>query len=110
VALEAVKASRIPLYSSRFSKRTYDQHQLMVLILFKEYLQEDYRDTIELLAIMDSIRERLDLNTIPHYTIPLIEDPRQMHQRCISLHKFTARIGSITFNRILNRVISGFYQ
>lgn len=93
-ALDAVKASRIPLYSSRFSKKTYNQHQLMVIILFKDYLQEDYRDTVELLAIMDSVREKLDLNTVPHYT---------------TLHKFTTRISSITFNRILNRVIAGLY-
>jgi len=93
-ALDAVKASRIPLYSSRFAKKTYNQHQLMVLILLKEYLQEDYRDTVELLAVMDSIRKRLDLDTIPHYT---------------TLHKFTTRISSITFNRILNRVITQFY-
>jgi len=93
-ALDAVKASRIPLYSSRFSKKTYNQHQLMVLILFKEYLQEDYRDTVELLAIMDSVREQLDLHTVPHYT---------------TLHKFTTRIGSIILNRILNRVIARFY-
>jgi len=66
----------------------------MVIILFKEYLQEDYRDTVELLSIMDSIREQLDLHTVPHYT---------------TLHKFTTRISSITFNRILNRVIARFY-
>ncbi|HEU19002.1 MAG TPA: hypothetical protein ENO00_06390 [Deltaproteobacteria bacterium] len=79
-ALDAVKASRIPLYSSRFSKKTYNQHQLMVIILFKDYLREDYRDTVELLAIMDSVREKQDLNTVPHYTtLHKVHHENQLH-------------------------------
>ena len=43
-----IKDSRIPLYSSKYSKKTYTQHQLLILLLLKEYLAEDYRDIIEL--------------------------------------------------------------
>jgi hypothetical protein len=43
-----IKESRIPLYSSKFSKKTYNQHQLLILILLKEYLSDDYRDTVDL--------------------------------------------------------------
>ena len=37
-----IRDSRIPLYSSKYSKKTYTQHQLLVLLLLKEYLAEDY--------------------------------------------------------------------
>ena len=46
-----IRDSRIPLYSSKYSKKTYTQHQLLVLLLLKEYLAEDYRDTVELLKL-----------------------------------------------------------
>jgi len=32
-----IKDSRIPLYSSKYSKKTYTQHQLLILLLLKEY-------------------------------------------------------------------------
>ena len=48
IASQVIKESRIPLYSCKFSKKTYTQHQLLTLLLLKEYLAEDYRDTVEL--------------------------------------------------------------
>jgi len=36
IASGVVRASRPPPYSSRFSKKTYNQHQLMAIVLFKE--------------------------------------------------------------------------
>ncbi len=33
-----IKDSRIPIYSSKYSKKTYTQHQLLILLLLKEYL------------------------------------------------------------------------
>jgi hypothetical protein len=37
------------LYSGRFSKRTYTQHQLAVAILLMKYEQKMYRDIADLL-------------------------------------------------------------
>lgn len=34
-----IRDSRIPLYSSKYSKKTYTQHQLLILLLLKEYLR-----------------------------------------------------------------------
>jgi len=90
-----IKDSRIPLFSSKFSKKTYTQHQLLILLLLKEYLSEDYRDTVELTKIMDSLREKLHLNEVPHFT---------------TIHKFCQRIRSSTFTRLLNRLIKLFYD
>lgn len=63
-----IRDSRIPLFSSELSKRTYTQHQLLVLLLLKEYLSEDYRDIVELTEIMDSLRVKINLKEIPHST------------------------------------------
>ena len=54
-----IKDSRIPLYSSKYSKKTYTQHQLLILLLLKEYLSEDYRDTVELTEIWAHFERRL---------------------------------------------------
>ncbi len=72
-----IRDARIPLFSSKFSKRTYTQHQLLTLLLLKEYLSEDYRDTAELTEIMDVLREKIHLNKVPHFT---------------TIHKFCQRI------------------
>jgi len=90
-----IKDSRIPLYSSKFSKKTYTQHQLLILLLLKEYLAEDYRDTVELTEIMDPIREKIHLDEIPHFT---------------TIQKFCQRINSFTFSRLLNRLMKMFYD
>jgi hypothetical protein len=90
-----IRDSRIPLFSSKFSKRTYTQHQLLILLLLKEYLSEDYRDTIELTEIMESLREKIHLDEVPHFT---------------TIHKFCQRIRSSTFTRLLNRLIKQFYD
>jgi len=42
--------------------------------LLKEYLAEDYRDTIELIEIMDSIRQKIELDEIPHFTTILLNN------------------------------------
>ena len=60
-----IRDSRIPLFSSKFSKKTYTQHQLLTLLLLKEYLSEDYRDAVELAEIMDSIRAMIHLDNVP---------------------------------------------
>jgi Transposase DDE domain len=90
-----IRDSRIPLFSSKFSRKTYTQHQLLILLLLKEYLAEDYRSTTELTEIMDSLREKIHLNEVPHYT---------------TIHKFCQRIRSSTFTRLLNRLIKQFYD
>jgi transposase len=90
-----IRDSRIPLFSSKFSKKTYTQHQLLILLLLKEYLSEDYRDTVELTEIMESLREKIHLDEVPHFT---------------TIHKFCQRIRSSTFTRLLNRLIKQFYD
>jgi hypothetical protein len=95
LAIQVIKESRIPLYSCKFSKKTYTQHQLLILLFLKEYLAEDYRDTVELTGIMDSLREKIQLEEVPHYT---------------TIQKFCHRLKSFTFTRLLNRLMKMFYD
>ena len=90
-----IRDSRIPCFSSKFSPKTYTQHQLLILLLLKEYLSEDYRDIVELTEIMNSVREKIHLDEVPHFT---------------TIHKFCQRIRSSTFTRLLNRLIKLFYD
>jgi hypothetical protein len=90
-----IRDSRIPLFSSKFSRKTYTQHQVLILLFLKEYLFEDYRDTVELTEIMDTHREKTQLDEVPHYT---------------TIHKFCQWIRSSTFSRLLNRPIKMFYD
>ena len=95
IASHVIKESRIPLYSCKFSKRTYTQHQLLILLLLKEYLSEDYRDTVELIEIMDPLREKLHIDEVPHFT---------------TIQKFCQRIRSSILTRLLNRLMKMFYD
>ena len=90
-----IRDSRIPPFSSKFSRKTYTQYQLLILLLFKEYLSEDYRDPVELTEIMDSLREKIHLDEVPHFT---------------TIHKFCQRIRFTTLTRLLNWLMKMFYD
>jgi len=94
ISLETVQSSRLKLYSCKYSKHVYTQHQLLVLVLLKEYISTDYRDFVELIDLMSDVKEKLDLNEIPHYT---------------TLQKFMSRVPSSLFNIILSRILKLFY-
>ncbi len=93
-SLKTVRSSRLSLYSCKCSKHVYTQHQLLVLVLLKEYISTDYRDFVELIDLMDEIKEKLDLDKTPHFT---------------TLQKFVSRIPSSLFNIILSRILKLFY-
>jgi hypothetical protein len=59
-ALSVSGNSHLQIYSCKYSKRTYTQHQLLTLVLLKEYLDVDYRGTVELVEVMDSVSPELD--------------------------------------------------
>ncbi|OPY38940.1 MAG: hypothetical protein A4E35_00166 [Methanoregula sp. PtaU1.Bin051] len=90
-----IRDSRVPLYSSKYSRKTYTQHQLLILLLLKEYLATDYRDTVELIETMDVLKDKINLDESPHFT---------------TIQKFCQRIKSFTFTRLLNRLMKMFYD
>lgn len=62
LSLKTVQSSRLNLYSCKFSKRNYTQHQHFVLVLFKQYIGTDYREIIELVDLMSKVKEVLGLD------------------------------------------------
>ncbi|MDD3317763.1 MAG: hypothetical protein PHY07_09905, partial [Methanosarcina sp.] len=52
-------------------------------------------DFVELVDLMSNIKEKLDLDRVPHYT---------------TLQKFVSRIPSSWFNLILSRTLKLFYS
>jgi hypothetical protein len=67
-AFSLVQTSHLSQYSSKYSRRDYTQHQLLTIIIFKEYRKGDYRTVIWDLEEMDCIWEVLGLTTLPHFT------------------------------------------
>ena len=64
----AIQLTGVSAYSSQYSRKDFNQHQLLTLLLFKEYLGARYRDFVNLIEIMDIVHEQLQLNEIPHYS------------------------------------------
>lgn len=94
-SLGLIRDSRIPFYSSRFSKKKYTQHQLLSHLPLKKYPSKDYWDTVELAEIIDTLREKIHLDNVPHFT---------------TSYKFCQRLRSSTFTRLLNRLMMMFYD
>jgi len=90
-----VKAIRITPYSSKYSKKIYTQHQLLVLILFKDYRNQRYREFIEDVGDMESIQKELDLSVVPHFT---------------TLQKFFCRIKTLYLRYAFRKTLNLFYS
>lgn len=59
-----------PAYSSKFSKKTYTQHQHIALLCLKKRLKADYRELEELVTEMPRIQKALELDQIPDFSTP----------------------------------------
>ena len=57
-----------PPYSSKFSKRTFTQPQLITLYCLKLKLRATYRELVDWLQEMPRIQEALGLRRLPHFT------------------------------------------
>jgi transposase len=67
----------------------------MTLLLLRETLGTDYRDTVELIDLLDPIKDLLQLEQVPHYS---------------TIHKFMTRIPSLLFTRMLKKTLTLFYS
>jgi hypothetical protein len=93
--LAGVRSSHLPLYSCKYSRKTYTQHQLMTILLLREALGTDYRDTVDFIELLDPIRDLLQLEQVPHYS---------------TLHKFMTRVLSLLFTKMLKKTLTLFYS
>ncbi|MBN2110569.1 MAG: IS5 family transposase [Methanosarcinaceae archaeon] len=94
-ALAVSGNSHLQIYNCKYSKRKYTLHQLLILVLLKEYINEDYRDIVEIVELMDKVKERIGLKEVPRFT---------------TLHKFIRRLKSIYFSRLLHQTLKLFYS
>jgi len=94
-AFSLVRSSHVSRYSCKYSRRDYTQHQLLTILLFKEYRKEDYRTVICNLEEMDRIRDTLELTSIPHFT---------------TLQKFLGRIKPIYLDILFKCTLKIFYS
>jgi len=94
-AISIVKAIRITPYSCKYSKKIYTQYQLLVLILFKDYRNQHYRDFIEDIGDMETIQQELDLSVVPHFT---------------TLQKFFYRIKTLYLRYAFGKTLNLFYS
>ena len=65
-----LKRMNVPLYSSKYSKKTYTIHQHLLCLCIKEIQQQSYRDCRDFLDEFDNLQEALGLTQVPHYTTP----------------------------------------
>ena len=94
-AISVVKSTHLNLYSCKYSKKLYTQHQLLVLVLFKEYRNQHYREFIEDIEGMESIQKELELLAIPHFT---------------TLQKFFCRIKTLYLRYAFRKTLNLFYS
>ena len=55
-ALAVSGKSHLPIYSCKYSKRKYTQHQLLTFILLKEDINVDCISIVELIELMDKLK------------------------------------------------------
>lgn len=87
----AIRLTEVSEYSSRYLRRDFNQHLLLTLLLFKEYIGARYRDFVQLVEIMDIVQEQLQLNNIPHYP---------------TLCKFSKRVPATVLNQLFRKACS----
>ncbi len=94
-AISLVKSTHLKPYSCKFSKKIYTQHQLLVLILFKDFRNQHYREFIEDVGDMEGVQAILDLSEVPHFT---------------TLQKFLCRIKSLYHRLTFKKTVNQFYS
>jgi hypothetical protein len=94
-ALSVVNSTRISPYSCKYSKKLYTQHQLLVLVLFKDYRNQHYREFIEDIGDMETIQQEMELSAVPHFT---------------TLQKFFSRIKILYLRYAFGKTLHLFYS
>src|SRR4051812_36213481 len=61
-------AEALPLYSSKYSKHDFTQHQLFALPALREFLKADYRGLEQLLKDWSDLRRALGLAKVPDHS------------------------------------------
>ena len=70
LARKALEVSRqaLPAHSSKYSKRTFTQHQLLAMLVLKQFFKTDDRGMVALLEDLPALRDALEISKVPHHT------------------------------------------
>lgn len=93
--MSVIKSTHLKPYSCKYSKKTYTQYQLLVLVLFKDFRNQHYREFIEDVGDMEQVQDILNLSIVPHYTTP---------------QKFLCRIKSLYLRLTFKKTVNLFYS
>lgn len=63
-----VAKKSLPAYSHQFSPKKYSQHQLVALLVLKEFFNTDYRGLVVMVSDSINLCRILELKEVPHYT------------------------------------------
>lgn len=64
----AVARDALPAFASKFSKKTYTQHQLFAVLAVRTFLKTDYRGIEQPLTDWSDLRAELGLRAVPDHS------------------------------------------
>jgi len=91
--LRLIRKARIPLFSCKFSRKDFTQHQHLALLVLKHYMVADYRKACQVAEELKSCSEVLKLARIPHFT---------------TLQKFFGRMKGAWLDRLFSQIFERF--
>ena len=83
-----IRIQRIRMYSSKFSKRIFNNKQHIVLQVFRQLWRNTYREFLQML-MFSKLPQLLNLNKLPHFT---------------TLQKFAKRTSSTLIGRLITSI------
>jgi Transposase domain (DUF772) len=63
-----IASQTMPAYASKFSKKEFTQHQLLAMLVLKQFFKTDDRGMVELLRDLPELRNVLGIRKVPHFT------------------------------------------
>lgn len=63
-----IASEAMPAYASKFSKRDFTQHQLLAMLVLKQFFKTDDRGIVELLRDLPDLQNVLGIRKVPHFT------------------------------------------
>jgi len=60
--------SKMPKYNSKFSNKIYDNHQKMIILIFRQKMKMTYRGIVKFLRFSNLARALLNLKSIPDHS------------------------------------------
>jgi hypothetical protein len=63
-----VATQALPTYSSKYSRQDFTQHQLIAILVLRQFFRTDLRSMIQWLEDFRELRETLQLKKVPHYS------------------------------------------